>query len=79
MDFTDIPKTLCDTVSLNYSKHQFLIGFVSGSETSAFAVPPELMKAFSAGLQEKIAGYEKDFGTIDTSETKAGIHSPIQM
>lgn len=79
IDFSQLPKSLVDTVSINFTQHHFLIAISSGQQIAAFALPPELMKAFAAGLPEKIAEYEKAFGTIDTSSAEGGIQSPIQL
>jgi len=79
IDFSVLPKTLCDTLSINFQKHYFLVAFTSGQTSSAFAVPPELMKAFMDGMPQKIAAYEEQFGTIGTDGLEGGIQSPIQM
>ena len=79
IDFAELPKTLCDTVSINFKRHTFLVAFTSGQNVSAFAVPPELMKAFVEGLPGKIAEYEEKFGVIDATQTQGGIQSPIQI
>jgi len=79
IDFSVLPKALCDTLSINFKKHYFLVAFTSGQTSSAFAVPPELMKAFVEGMPQKIAAYEEQYGPIDTSGLEGGIQSPIQI
>jgi hypothetical protein len=79
IDFSQLPKNLADTVSINYTQHHFLVALASGQSVAAFALPPELMKAFSEGLPAKIAEYEKKFGAINSSATEGGIQSPIQL
>jgi hypothetical protein len=79
IDFPELPKALADTVSINYNQHHFLIALASGTSISAFALPPELMKAFAAGLPAKIAEYEAKFGPIDQGGAEGGIQSPIQV
>jgi hypothetical protein len=79
IDFTQLPKSLVDTVSINYNQHHFLIALASGQSIAAFALPPELLKAFSDGLPAKIAEYESKFGKIELSGTEGGIQSPIQL
>ncbi|MDB5195310.1 MAG: hypothetical protein JWO84_494 [Parcubacteria group bacterium] len=79
IDFTQLPKSLVDTVSINYNQHHFLIALASGLEITAFGMPPELMKAFAEGLPAKIAEYESKFGKIEVGGTEGGIQSPIQI
>lgn len=79
IDFTQLSKSLADTVSINFNQHHFLVALASGLEITAFALPPELMKAFADGLPAKIAEYESKFGPIATGGTEAGIQSPIQL
>jgi hypothetical protein len=79
IDFSQLPKSLCDTVSINYNQHHFLIALASGQNIVAFAMPPELMKAFADGLPAKIEEYEGKFGKIDMSGAEGGIQSPIQI
>lgn len=79
IDFTQLPKSLVDTVSINFNQHHFLVAFASGQNVAAFAIPPELLKAFADGLPAKIAEYEEKFGKIATGGAEGGIQSPIQM
>ena len=79
IDFSQLPKALADTVSINFTEHHFLIALASGHSITAYAVPPDLMKAFVEGLPEKIAEYEARFGKIDSSSAEGGIQSPIQI
>lgn len=79
IDFAQLPKTLTDSVSINYTQHHFLIALSSGVNVAAFALPPELMKAFVEGLPGKIAEYESTYGAIDTGLAEGGIQSPIQL
>ncbi len=79
IDFTQLPKALVDTVSINYNQHHFLIALASGQSIQAYGMPPELMKAFAEGLPAKIAEYESKFGTIESGGAEAGIQSPIQL
>ncbi|MDB5189341.1 MAG: hypothetical protein JWL82_298 [Parcubacteria group bacterium] len=79
IDFTQLPKSLCDTVSINYTQHHFLVALASGQSVAAFALPPELLKAFADGLPAKMAEYESKFGPISSVGAEAGIQSPIQM
>ena len=79
IDFTQLPKALCDSVSMNFNPHHFLVALTSGHNISAFALPPELMKAFAKGLLEKIAEYESKFGVIPEGGAETGIQSPIQL
>jgi hypothetical protein len=79
IDFSQIPKNLADTVSINYTQHHFLVALASGQSVAAFALPPELMKAFSEGLPAKIAEYEEKFGAINSASAEGGIQSPIQL
>ncbi len=79
IDFAQLPKSLADTISINYTQHHFLLAFSSGQNVMAFALPPELMKAFAAGLPAKLAEYEEKFGTIDPAGAEGGIQSPIQI
>jgi len=79
IDFETLPKTACDTVSINYKKHHFLVALTSGTDVAAFTIPPELMKAFAEGLPGKIADYEKQYGEIDPRGAEGGIQSPIQL
>lgn len=79
IDFTQLPKSLCDTLSINFTQHHFLVALASGQNVAAFAVPPELMKAFADGLPAKIAEYESKFGKIDMGGAEGGIQSPIQL
>ncbi len=78
MDFNKMSKTLCDSMSIGYSKYAFLFGFSSGSKSDAFAVPPEIAKGMIEGLTQKLVEYETQFGKIDISANKIGIQSPIQ-
>ncbi len=79
IDFAQLPKSLVDSVSINYTQHHFLIALSSGASIAAFALPPELMKAFVEGLPEKISEYEAVYGAIDATRAEAGIQSPIQL
>lgn len=79
IDFSILPKVACDTLSVNYTKHHFLVALASGEEISAFTIPPELLKAFAEGLPEKIKDYEKQFGPIEPGGAEGGIQSPIQL
>ena len=79
IDFAQLPKALADTISINFTKHHFQIALASGPSVSAFAVPPELLKAFAERLPTTIAEYETKFGSIDTSGADGGIQSPIQI
>lgn len=79
IDFSQLPKSLVDTVSINFTQHHFMLAIASGQSVAAFALPPELMKAFADGLPEKIREYEERFGKIDTSTAEGGIQSPIQI
>ncbi|MGE5540949.1 MAG: hypothetical protein ACM3TU_01545 [Bacillota bacterium] len=79
IDFSRLQKSLCDTVSINYNQHHFLIALASGESVVAFAMPPELMKAFADGLPDKIKEYESKYGPIDVSGAEGGIQSPIQI
>ncbi len=65
-------------MSIGFSKYAFLFGFSSGSESKAFAIPPEIAKGMIEGLTQKLVEYETQFGNIDTSANKIGIQSPIQ-
>ena len=58
IDFSQLQKSLCDSVSINYTQHHFLFALTSGQTVHAFALPPELMKAFSTGLVEKLNEFE---------------------
>jgi hypothetical protein len=77
MDFNKIPKLLCESATIGYVKHSFFFGFTSGPNQSAFAIPPEVAKGLITILQTAVDGYEKAFGTIDTSGNQTGIQSPI--
>lgn len=79
IDFAQLPKSLVDTVSINFNQHHFLVALASGQSIAAFAMPPELLKAFAAGLPEKIQEYEKRYGKIDVTGAEGGIQSPIQI
>ena len=79
IDFTQLPKLLCDSVSMNFNQHHFLIALSSGQSIAAFALPPELLKAFARGLTDKITEYESKFGEISNAGAETGIQSPIQL
>ncbi len=79
IDFSQLPKSLADTVSINFNQHHFLFAVASGQSVAAFAFPPELMKAFADGLPAKIQEYEERYGKIDLSGAEGGIQSPIQI
>ena len=79
IDFTKLPKALCDTLSMNFNQHQFLLALATGEQVAAFAVPPELMKAFAKGLNEKIAEYETKFGPISAWGPRAASRVHIQI
>ena len=70
---------MCDSVSINFTQHHFLVALASGEVITAFALPPELMKAFVTGLPQKVMEYESKFGRISDGGTEAGIQSPIQL
>lgn len=79
IDFSQIPKSLCDSVSMNFTQHHFLLALASGQNVVAFALPPELVKALVAGLTEKVTEYESKFGAIPEGGAESGIQSPIQL
>ncbi|MEK7602307.1 MAG: hypothetical protein AAB472_02380 [Patescibacteria group bacterium] len=79
IDFSQLPKALADSVSINFNQHHFLVAITSGQSVSAFGMPPELIKAFAKGLDDKLKEYESKFGTIDMAGAEAGIQSPIQI
>ena len=78
MDFNKVPKILSETVSVGSVKYSFFIGFSSGMNQAAFAIAPDAAKGLVDILQKAITQYESQFGVIDTSGNKVGIHSPIQ-
>lgn len=79
IDFSQLPKSLCDSVSMNFNQHHFLLAFASGESVDAYALPPELLKAFAKGLAEKMAEYESKFGPISDAGAEGGIQSPLQL
>lgn len=79
MDFNKIPRLLTDQISMNYSDKIFNVGFRSGDGLHGFALVPEAAKVFSKMLADQVAGYEKQYGEIDTSRTEGGIESPVQL
>jgi hypothetical protein len=64
---------------MNFNQHHFLMALGSGQNVVAFALPPELMKAFAGNLAARLAEYESKFGVISDSGAETGIQSPIQL
>lgn len=79
MDFNKIPKLQSESVSVGFTKYSFFIGFTSGVNQAAFAIAPDTAKGFIEILEKAIIQHESQFGPIDTSGNKVGIHSPIQQ
>ena len=79
MDFNKTPKLLADAWHLNHNKAWFFLGFTSGSEGSAFLLPPPGAKTLYLELGKRIKKYEEEFGAIDIQGVDTKIQSPIQM
>lgn len=77
MDIHDVPKQLCEKVTIGYSPEFFVTLMHVGRETGAFALTPRHAKRLSQYLAHRIAEYEKEFGEID-AQWEPGVQSPIQ-
>jgi len=79
MDINTFPKMLCDKMHLNFNKAFFFFAYSSGTTNMSYAIAPQSAKGFIQGLSEKVAEYEKMYGTIDMTGFQSGIESPIQL
>ncbi|MFA5942493.1 MAG: hypothetical protein WC798_02360 [Candidatus Paceibacterota bacterium] len=76
VDLNQLPKKLCDGAIGGYAKEIFSFVLTSGNNLDSFAATPQTMKSIALWMQEQIAGYEKQYGTIDM--TPPEIQSPLQ-
>lgn len=77
MDIHDVPKQLCEKVTIGYSPEFFVALMHVGRETGAFALTPRHAKRLSQYLAHRVSEYEKEFGEID-AQWEPGVQSPIQ-
>jgi len=73
-----MPKLIADGWHLNNNQAWFFFGFNSGTEKSAFLLPPQATKGLQEELSKRITAYEKEFGVIDMKGFDVGVQSPIQ-
>ncbi|MFA6475989.1 MAG: hypothetical protein WCV68_01085 [Candidatus Paceibacterota bacterium] len=77
VDFNQLPKKFCDGALGAFGKDLFSFALTSGNSLDSFATTPQIMKSIALWMNDQIANYEKQFGTIDMTPPK--IQSPIQM
>lgn len=76
MDINDVPKKLCENISVVYSPEYFVMVMFAGSESGVYALTPGHAKRLSQYLAHRVAEYEKEHGEI--SAEWPNIESPIQ-
>jgi hypothetical protein len=79
MDFNTMPKLIAEKWHLGNNRNWFFVGFSSGTENSAFLLPPPAAKGLFLELEKRIKSYEKEFGAIDMTGITTEIQSPYQV
>jgi hypothetical protein len=77
MDFSALPKQLCENVTAGHSEEFFVLLMSVGQTATAYALTPQHMKRVAQSLAHQVGEYEKQYGTI-RAEWSPGIQSPIQ-
>lgn len=78
MDINEVPKKLCENISIAYTKEFFVMVLLAGSETNVYALTPQHAKRLAQYLSHRVDEFEQSHGTID-AQWQPDFESPIQI